>query len=95
MSDSMAKEEPLFKKVKFDLPKMRIMDLPNEILKKIFLHLKKKTVHFSVALVCKRFCEITRLPKEDGSSWVLEVQAIWQPRRNLFFNGFNASRALS
>ena len=63
MSDSIAIEEPPFKQVKFNLPKVGIMDLPNEILKKIFLHLKKKTVHFSVALVCKRFCEITRLPK--------------------------------
>ena len=60
MSDSLV-ELPC-KQMKLDLPQTGIMDLPNETLIKIFKCLKMKSVHQKVALVCKRFMNITRLP---------------------------------
>ena len=61
MSDSSTLEPPC-KQMKMDLPQVGLMDLPNEILKMIFLCLKTKTIHQTVASVCKRFFELTRLP---------------------------------
>ena len=55
--------EPPCKQMKMDLPQVRLMDLPNEILKMIFLCLKTKTIHQTVASVCKRFFDLTRLPE--------------------------------
>ena len=54
--------EPPCKQMKIELPQAGLMDLPNEILKMIFLLLKTKTIHLTVASVCKRFLELTRLP---------------------------------
>ena len=60
MSDSQF--EPLRKQIKIDLPKTEIMNLPNEILIKIFKYLETESIHLNVAIVCKRFMNITRLP---------------------------------
>ena len=54
--------EPPSKQMKIDLPPVGLMDLPNEILKIIFLCLKTETIHQTVAFVCKRLFELTRLP---------------------------------
>ena len=40
-----------------------LLDLPNELLQNIFSNLSQFDVHRNVALVCKRFFEISRLPK--------------------------------
>ena len=40
-----------------------ILDLPNELLETIFLKLSQEDIQQNVALVCRRFLEITRNPK--------------------------------
>ena len=42
---------------------LNIQDLPNEILVQIFSKLAQDDILKSVALVCKRFLEVVRLPK--------------------------------
>ena len=42
---------------------VNILTLPNEILEQIIIKLAKDDILKSVALVCKRFLEVTRLPK--------------------------------
>ena len=55
--------EPPSKQIRIDLiTQAGLMDLPNEILKLIFLCLKTKNIHQTIAFVCKRFFELTRLP---------------------------------
>ena len=43
--------------------KAEIVDLPNEVLETIFLKLPQFDVQHNVALVCRRFLDITRMPK--------------------------------
>ena len=54
--------EPAQKRTKMDSPKPGIMDLPDEVLETIFLMLPQHDTHQGVALVCKRFLNITRRP---------------------------------
>jgi hypothetical protein len=49
-------------KMKPKVPKM-LEDCSNEVLTEIFSHLCKKDIFSSVALVCIRFCELTKSPK--------------------------------
>ena len=50
------------KQMKLDLPQTGIMDLPNEVLIKIFKCLETESIHQKIVLVCKRFMNISRLP---------------------------------
>ena len=56
--------EPVQKRMKMNSqePGAGIMDLPNEVLETIFLKLSRYDVQHNVALVCKRFLNITRQP---------------------------------
>jgi hypothetical protein len=49
-------------KMKPKVPKM-LEDCSNEVLTEIFSHLCKKDIFSCVALVCIRFCELTKSPK--------------------------------
>ena len=82
MSDSSTLEPPC-KQMKMDLPQVGLMDLPNEILKMIFLCLKTKTIHQIVASVCKRFFELTRLP-EFCESFHIDMRCEFSERRERY-----------
>ena len=58
MSKSMAKLD-----LKESEEAVNILNLPNEILVQIIINLAQDDILKSVALVCKRFLEVTRLPK--------------------------------
>ena len=52
--------EPAKNRIKLTPQEFSIMDLPNEILEMIFLKLSMQYIQQNIALVCKRFQEITR-----------------------------------
>ena len=54
--------EPEQKRMKMDSQERGILDLPNEVLEPIFLMLSQHDIQQNVALVCRRFLEITRKP---------------------------------
>ena len=54
--------EPAKKRMKLKSDVSNITDLPNEVLGMIFLKLPRYDVQQNVALVCKRFLDITRQP---------------------------------
>ena len=52
-----------------------LLDLSNEVLETIFLKLPQFDVQHNVALVCRRFLDITRMPKMVQSvAVVIEVE---------------------
>ena len=54
--------EPEQKRMKMDSQKRGILELPNEVMELIFLMLSQHDIQQNVALVCRRFLEITRKP---------------------------------
>ena len=58
-------DEVARKKPKLNVQITGILDLPNEIIQKIFTYLWRDDLHGNVALVCRRFLEISRLAKQN------------------------------
>ena len=54
--------EPIQKRMKINPQERRMMDLPDEILTEIFLNVSQQDIHRNLALVCRRFKDITRSP---------------------------------
>ena len=65
MAESLELQESRPKRMKMESEAVVVglLDLPNELLQNIFSNLSQFDVHRNVALVCKRFFEISRLPK--------------------------------
>ena len=57
---------------------INILDLPNEVLIKIFSNLSPEDIYKNVALVCSRFLEVTRSPKLPRLVTIPSYTSIYQ-----------------